>query len=242
MAITTFVRKEKKYLITEEQRQKLEKEIIKYMDLDIYCNNNGKSIVTNVYFDTDTYNVIRNSLLHPAYKEKIRIRTYSVEAKDEDDGFIEIKKKIAGVVNKRRIATKIKSLYDYLDNGIRPSNLLRSQEQVFNEIEYIRDNFKLAPAVYLSYVRTGYFAKDDRSVRLTIDEDIITRIDNMSLKAPRYGKRLLPEGYYLMEIKFKGSVPLWLANLLTKYKIFPTSFSKYGKFYENLIKEKIENV
>ena len=97
------------------------------------------------------------------------------------------------------------------------------------------------PAVYLSYIRTALFAKEDSSIRLTIDEDIITRTNELSLRGKRYGTKLLPEGYYLMEIKVNQVFPLWLANILTSLKIYPTSFSKYGKFYLNHIKEKIDN-
>ena len=62
MAITTFVRKEKKYLISEQQRQQLLQILPKYMVFDKYCQNGNKYTVNNVYFDTPTFNVIRNSL------------------------------------------------------------------------------------------------------------------------------------------------------------------------------------
>ena len=101
MAITTFVRKEKKYLITSEQRDELLKVLPKYMVFDKFCQNGNMYTVNNVYFDTDTFNVIRNSISKPAYKSKLRIRTYVTDAKDDDVAFLEMKKKVMGVVNKR---------------------------------------------------------------------------------------------------------------------------------------------
>jgi hypothetical protein len=53
MAITTFVRKEKKYLINEEQKERLLEILPTYMDYDKYCQNNESYIVNNIYFDTD---------------------------------------------------------------------------------------------------------------------------------------------------------------------------------------------
>ena len=89
MAITTFVRKEKKYLITEEQRRQLLEILPKHMVFDKYCQNGNMYTVNNVYFDTPTFNVIRNSLSKPAYKSKLRIRTYITKAQDDDVAFLE---------------------------------------------------------------------------------------------------------------------------------------------------------
>ena len=36
-------------------------------------------------------------------------------------------------------------------------------------------------------------------------------------------------------IKIPGAAPLWLARLLSDYRIFPTSFSKYGSFYKQYV-------
>ena len=241
MAITTFVRKEKKYLITEEQRDKLLQLLPKYMVFDKFCQNGNKYIVNNVYFDTPTFNVIRNSISKPAYKAKLRIRSYIVEATDSDVAFLEMKKKITGVVNKRRIVAKLIDIEKFILNRERPEHLSLQQKQVFDEIEYVLDVEKVEPAVYLSYVRTALFDRNDSSVRLTIDEDIVARTDAVSLREKRYGTPLLPEGHYLMEIKINGAFPLWLAHILTELNIHPTSFSKYGKFYLNKVKEKINH-
>lgn len=239
MAITTFVRKEKKYLITSEQRDILLKILPKYMVFDKYCQKGNMYTVNNVYFDTPTFNVIRNSIAKPKYKSKIRIRTYVTEANDDDVAFLEMKKKITGVVNKRRIVAKLKDIETFLETRQRPKIISPQQTQVLNEIEYTLDDEQSKPAVYLTYKRIALFDRIDPSIRVTIDEDILARTDNPSLRTARYGTPLLPEGHYLMEIKIAGAFPLWLAHILTELNIHPTSFSKYGEFYKNKVKEKI---
>lgn len=239
MAITTFVRKEKKYLITAEQRDKLLKILPQYMIFDPYCQNGNMYTVNNVYFDTPTFNIIRNSVSKPAYKSKIRMRSYVTEAQDSELVFLEMKKKITGIVNKRRIVGKLIEVETFVNTGIKPENISSQQNQVFNEIAYALEVEKSKPAVYLTYKRIALFAKDDTNVRVTIDEDILARTTDVSLRSKRYGDEVLPEGYYLMEIKVNGSFPLWLAHVLTDLNIHPTSFSKYGKFYEKEVKEKI---
>ena len=241
MAITTFVRKEKKYLINKEQRKKLLEILPQYMDFDKYCQDGNRYAVNNIYFDTETFNVIRHSLSKPAYKAKLRMRSYKIAAGANDETFLEVKKKFQGVVNKRRIILPLKDLESYLETRKRPNDITAQQRQIFSEIDYMLDREIVRPAVYLSYIRTALFAKEDSSIRLTIDEDIITRTTDLTLREGRYGDALLPEGYYLMEIKVNQKFPLWLAHILTDLKIYPTSFSKYGKFYLNYVKEKIEN-
>ena len=43
-----------------------------------------------------------------------------------------------------------------------------------------------------------------------------------------------------MEVKVSDAVPEWLVNKLSELNIYKTSFSKYGKAYENFIKNQIE--
>ena len=241
MAITTFVRKEKKYLITTEQRDQLLKMLPKYMVFDRYCQNGNMYTVNNIYFDTPTFNVIRNSISKPAYKSKIRMRSYITEARDSDLTFLEMKKKITGVVNKRRIVGKLIDVENFVETRKKPEHISDQQNQVFNEINYALDMEGSKPAVYLTYKRIALFANNDSSIRVTIDEDILARTTDLRLRSKRYGDKILPEGYYLMEIKVSGAFPLWLAHILTELNIYPTSFSKYGKFYEQKIKEKQRN-
>ena len=241
MAITTFVRKEKKYLITAEQRDKLLKILPQHMVFDSYCQNGNMYIVNNIYFDTPTFNIIRNSISKPAYKSKIRMRSYITEAQDSDVAFLEMKKKITCIVNKRRIVGKLIDIETFINTGKKPENISPQQNQVFNEILYALEVEKSKPAVYLTYKRIALFANNDSSVRVTIDEDILARTTDVSLRSKRYGEEVLPKGYYLMEIKVNGAFPLWLANVLSDLNIYPTSFSKYGKFYEKEVKEKISH-
>ena len=85
---TVFKRYELKYLITRAQQQRLLYEIQPYVRPDSY----GKTTVRNVYFDTDSYRLIRRSIEKPVYKEKLRIRSYE-RAQPGSRVFVELKKK-----------------------------------------------------------------------------------------------------------------------------------------------------
>ncbi len=58
---TIFERTEKKYIITVKQRRQLLEKIREYIKADEY----GESTVCSLYFDTDDYRLIRNSIEKP---------------------------------------------------------------------------------------------------------------------------------------------------------------------------------
>ena len=80
---SVFKRYELKYLITQAQKEKLLEAMEPYMALDQY----GRTTIRNIYYDTDNYRLVRHSIESPAYKEKLRIRSYS-KASPESTVFI----------------------------------------------------------------------------------------------------------------------------------------------------------
>ena len=103
-----FKRIELKYLINSSQQKYLLDEMKRYMKEDEF----GKSVVNSLYFDTPDFYLIRNSLQKPAYKEKIRIRSYG-RANHETKVFIELKKKYKSVVYKRKVRLREGEAMDY---------------------------------------------------------------------------------------------------------------------------------
>lgn len=222
-----FERHEIKYRITAAQKRVLLGEIAEHMKFDQY----GRSTIRNLYYDTDTFRLVRRSNEKPVYKEKLRVRSYrQLEAGDEV--FVELKKKYRSVVYKRRIAMPESEAMQWLAGGREP--LVRTQ--IEREIEYFRQYYRdLHPAVFLSYEREAYRAVDGTDFRLTFDENILARTERLSLCEPVGGQRILPPGIVLMELKTAGGIPLWMTELLNRHHIFQSSFSKYGTAYQEII-------
>ncbi len=226
----TFKRYEIKYLISREQKEKLLQEFAPYMKGDEY----GRSTICNIYFDTPDYLLIRRSLDKPVYKEKIRVRSYG-RANVKSTVFVELKKKYKSVVYKRRVSVPEQEAMNYLCRGIP----FREQNQITNEIDYACEFYgELQPAVFLSYEREAFYGKDDRELRITFDENILWRKEDISLCSEAYGTPILPKGKVLMEVKIAGAMPLWLSRFLSEQGIFKTSFSKYGIAYQDMIQNK----
>lgn len=223
----TFKRYEIKYLLTQQQKQAVLQAMQPYMKLDQY----GRTTIRNIYYDTDTYRLIRRSLEKPAYKEKLRIRSYQAVA-PEDPVFVELKKKYKSVVYKRRLTLPDTQAKDSFENGFP----LPVYSQIAEEIEYFRSYYEsLRPTVFLSYEREAFYALDDSDFRVTFDENILYRTCDLSLGSEIYGTPLLDKGETLMEIKTAGGLPLWMSHELNRLKVFHTSFSKYGSAYQDLM-------
>ncbi len=222
--MATFTRTEKKYLLTKQQYENIYPIIQKYLTVDAY----GKELICNQYFDTVDFELIRASIEKPTYKEKLRLRSYGIP-NDNTIVFLELKKKYDGIVYKRRIECPLSLINAYLNNKIIDNTTMNLQ--VMKEIDYFLKFYKPTPKVFISYYRTALYGNKDDKFRITFDSDITYRFDNVDIKSQIKGKKLFDEDKYLMEVKTSQSMPLWLAQLLSKEKIYPTSFSKYGAVY-----------
>lgn len=195
MAIKSFKRYEKKYLLTGDQYEKLIPRLLEYMKMDDHCVNNSYSIY-NIYYDTDDNSVIRHSISKPYYKEKLRLRSYKIPQSPSDKVFLELKKKINKIVNKRRAIITLEEAYNFLEFGERPKCTDFITEQVINEIEYYLSHTKVNPTVYIGYNRIAFFGKEDKDFRLTIDSKIITLREDLFLESGCHGTDILkPNGY-----------------------------------------------
>ena len=124
MAIEVFNRYEKKYMLDKEQYEAVINKMSSHMEVDAYNKDNKFYMISNIYYDTPDDRLIRASIEKPAYKEKMRVRSYGVPGID-DIVFVEIKKKYSGIVNKRRTGIKLGDAYDYLDGKISKDDFLQ---------------------------------------------------------------------------------------------------------------------
>ena len=221
---TVFKRYEKKYLLTREQEERFLKKLEGRIKLDRY----GECTICNIYFDTPDYDLIRNSIEKPVYKEKLRLRTYGVPTDTDHRAFVEIKKEYNGVVYKRRAEMSLKEAEDYLYRGIHP----QIDSQIMRELDWFLKTNTVQPAVYLAYDRRAYAGIQEPDFRLTLDRNIRARHRQLRLTDGAVGESVIPEDMTLMEIKIPGAMPFWMSRLLSDMGLFPVSISKYGTYYK----------
>lgn len=226
MAQEIFERYEKKYLLTAKQYHSILPELKHFFRQDDY----GKYTIYNIYYDTPDYQLICASLDKPYYKEKLRLRSYGMPSKD-NPVFMEIKKKYDGIVYKRRAQMTLEESVRYIRSGIHP----HANPQILRELDYFFSRYCLIPKVFLAYDREAYAGIYGSGLRITFDTAIRYRESSLSLSAGSNGTLLLPPSMILMEVKLPGVMPYWMAQLFSKYDIYPVSFSKYGTYYQQKI-------
>lgn len=227
----TFKRYEVKYILTRRQRELLLQAMAGHLALDQY----DRHTIRNIYFDTDTFRLVRDSIEKPFYKEKLRVRSYR-RASEDSPVFVELKKKYDGVVYKRRLSLPHRAAMDALESGAP----LPEDSQIAREIEAFRAFYgpTLMPAMLLTYEREAYYPVDGSDLRLTLDENIRWRMDDIDLSASAMGRLILPSDSVLMELKSPGGYPRWIVDFLSNNNIRKTSFSKYGTAYLQMLTEK----
>lgn len=222
-----FKRKELKYILTDEAKHLITRELSSRMRPD----EHGVTVIRNLYYDTDSFRLIRRSVEKPIYKEKLRLRAYS-RADADSPVFVELKKKYKGTVFKRRIGLPQEMAMRWLNGDVPcPQNT-----QISREIDSFLSFYgHLEPKVFLSYRREAFFSAEDPGFRVTFDRDISFRPDGLTLDSEPAGHPVLEDGLWLMELKCSGGMPLWMARLLSREKLYKTPFSKYGKAYTGYI-------
>lgn len=240
MAINTFARKEIKFLLNMQQYESLMNVIHEYMNPDKYCVGGREYGIYNIYYDTPDDFLIRESLAKPYYKEKIRLRSYYSPAASDDTVFLEIKKKIGGIVTKRRVSMTLAESEAYFYERSKPEITKYITEQVFRELDVFLDHYPVVPKQYISYQREAFFGKDNSDFRLTFDRKITEQRYDLGLDYESYGNFIIGEDQRLMEVKVSDAIPDWLVGKLSELQIYKTSFSKYGRAYENFVKSNIE--
>ena len=240
-----FKRKEIKYLLSSEERNALLPILEVCMEPDAFAH----SSISNLYYDTPDFRMVRRSLEKPMYKEKLRLRSYGTP-ENTSTVFPEIKKKAMGIVYKRRISLPYQEADSFLsgqqiastDTCDGTTQQIASTDmcdgttrQILHELDWMLASYEnLAPRMFLSYERDSYKGVSDPSLRLTLDQDILFRTDRLDLQEGAFGEAILLPDQTLMEVKISNAAPLWLAQALSEIGIFPVSFSKYGRAYERI--------
>ena len=80
MAIEVFNGCEKKYMLDKEQYEAVINKMSSHMEVEMRPITKIINIhmISNIYYDTPDDRLIRASIEKPAYKEKMRVRSYAV--------------------------------------------------------------------------------------------------------------------------------------------------------------------
>lgn len=214
----TFERRELKYVLDDDQRQRLEWACAAHMVRD----EHGATTVRSVYLDTPSLQIARSCAEHPSYREKLRLRAYG-EPSPNKLVFLELKKKVGGVVYKRRVCRTQEDALALMGGARGP------RDQIERELAAAMGRYEgLAPQVFLAYDRDAFYEAGNRDLRMTYDRRVRARWDNPKLDDVSGTRQLLADGLSILEVKTSRAIPSWLALALEDVGARRGTWSKYG--------------
>ena len=114
-----------------------------------------------------------------------------------------------------------------------------TDRQLLQDIHHLRQRYDegLKPRMYIYYDRFSMKEKETiegyayNKVRVTLDQNLTYRDEDVSLFKGNHGSPLLDEDTIIMEIKAPGQKPDWLQAILDKHGLEEQKFSKYSCAY-----------
>lgn len=209
-----FERKELKYILTGSQKDRLMAMIEQELLKDPY----SPYAIHSVYLDTEKDDLMMHNLDKPAFRQKLRIRSYGIPQEGKPV-FLESKNKLKGITVKKREILDAERIDSLIQGTLEDCRFeTKDFQRLFAKKRFIGRFF-------VAYDREAWTWKDNPNLRITFDRNIRSRSRNLSLHDPA-GKPLLYPSLYLLEIKAENGLPLQLSQALSALRIFPASFSK----------------
>jgi len=216
-------RQEFKYYMSADIAQLISRNLEKFLVSDRnYQEGRKHYVVTSLYFDDSNSSALTEKIDGILAREKYRIRMYDSEVTSLK---AEIKRKIGTVVDKRswRIS---KNLVESILDG---TNDLWAEDSksILDFIAKIK-GFGQLPRVIVEYDRQAY-EHPLGDLRITIDSNLrtcnsFTNILNLN-GVPRVP--VFVQDAQILEVKFSGEFPKFVADLLNSYPLTRSAISKY---------------
>ncbi len=213
------MRHEEKFICSQKQMDLLECRLAAVMQKDKNQKGEGYRI-RSLYFDTADERLYHESVSGTDRRRKYRIRFYNM-----DDGFFRIERKDTVGRLKQKYQTPVdKTAVQAL---IAQGSLEDGDDDLVHELYVMQQTEGLHPVAVVDYFRTAY-TYPVGNVRITLDKDISCTyrtedlLDAHALLFP-----VMPQGRHILEIKYDGMLPGFIASVLDIGFLEQVSFSKY---------------
>ncbi|MCB0153228.1 MAG: polyphosphate polymerase domain-containing protein, partial [Anaerolineae bacterium] len=227
-----FDRFELKYLINKAQVSQLQKVLADYMSFDDQGDNDGRYIITSLYYDSVDYKAYWDKVEGHRFRRKVRVRVYGNDpVQDDTPVFAEIKQRINKTLQKKRVRLPYQAALALCGEGeIPPGDWSENEVQIIDEIRYLYYTLQLQPACIVSYHRLAFDGHEyDPGLRVTFDSQLKGRTHDLTLQSAGFGESrfFLPPEWTILEVKANHRVPYWLTELINKHRCTLRRISKY---------------
>jgi hypothetical protein len=216
-------RYEVKYRISPERAEQVREWIARYMEAD--ANGEGGSArypVHSLYLDSADWRIYRETRNGNFSRFKLRARTYAFNA--TAPVFLEVKARDGEAMRKSRAESDRAEAIRILEGGI-PRNRGGSALENFRTH---MDRYRAYPRAWVTYDRFAYVGGERGLVRVTFDSAIACAPPTHGMtEPPRWYPIPDVRGIVVLEVKYTGSYPLWVADTVRRFDLERKSMSKY---------------
>lgn len=233
---TGFERFEFKYWVPDDVARDVIAFSSPYMLADAHAEAGAGQCNTSLYFDTHDLSFARQHLDQSPNRYKLRIRRYNDPP--TGPGFFEIKRKVKWVILKKRAVVPWEHADSVLSGSYDKLPKLKSHSELeaLQAFLYYMTVFGAEPKVYIRAYREAYAAIDPMDdVRITVDRSIMYQpaddwhfqlSDRKWTPIDRSGEHGEPGRRVMLELKFRGTAPVWMSDLTQQLALWRVGYSK----------------
>ena len=224
-------RYELKYLITEQLANAIRAEVLMHLQSDENSIAGSRGYrVQSLYLDSPRLRCYKDTLQGNKNRFKLRIRFY--DNHDDSPVFLEIKRRVTDVIQKKRAAVSRKSAEKILrGHSPDPRMLLKdtpAERDGLSSFFLLKEKLGAAGRVYVDYFREAYQNGSDNNYRITFDRTICGSlyVPGSRLEMPDISKMSQIKAVVL-EMKYVNRPSDWMVNIAKRFNLTPTSVPKY---------------
>jgi SPX domain protein involved in polyphosphate accumulation len=236
-----MVRYERKYLVPNENLDKLRERIKPFVSPDFYARENNASLpqytVRSIYYDTVDMECHEEKREGVELRKKFRVRSYNDYEKNKKS-VLEIKKKLGNRIDKHRAFVGFDNVETLFETGdlykyVEPPDDDISIDDARRFIYHLKKR-NLKPTVLVIYEREAYHGNFDPGVRITFDKNIRSSIyPVLSDLFNNNNLRFLFARHFILEIKyFTEKMPTWAQSVVQEFQLRHEALSKYAIGYD----------
>ncbi len=228
-------RYEWKYLITESKAAALHQYLRSFLEYDRYSKlqRGGMYPIVSLYLDSPDLQLCRETLTGRKNRFKLRIRSYTDEP--EYPRFFEIKRRINRVILKSRARVTDEDVPGLLSGRPLPARGYTTDEAALSQFQFYTASIHAGPMVLIRYMRQAFESPSENRVRVTFDRELCYKMTDkpeVRLGGSGWQPSRITQGYTILEIKFTGVYPAWLARMTAHFDLQMRSVSKFATSIE----------
>jgi len=223
---------ELKYMIDEDVAKGVRDFVSTHLELDEFSvgKPNFSYPVHSLYLDSDDLHLFQSTVNSDKNRFKLRLRYYS-----DNPGspvFFEIKRRVDNAILKQRAGVKREAVDPVLAGHLPdPEHMLSKESKglaALLRFSELTKQLNAKPKVHVAYLREAWLPHDGNSVRVTLDREVQDDPDQTTELPVKMKNPVLVFGNkVILEIKFTGRFPSWLADMVHVFNLKKCSAAKY---------------